>query len=42
MQYRAGMNGEAAQAYRAALALHPAPAERLYLEHRLARLVLGG
>lgn len=35
---RAGLTGDAAGAYRAALALNPAPAERLYLERRLAKL----
>ena len=35
---RAGLKAEAAEAYAAALALGPAPAERLYLERRLARL----
>jgi RNA polymerase sigma-70 factor (ECF subfamily) len=35
---KAGREAEAAQALRAALALHPAPAERLFLERRLASL----
>ncbi|WP_310542569.1 DUF6596 domain-containing protein [Phenylobacterium sp.] len=35
---RAGLTEDAAAAYRAALALGPAPAERLYLERRLAAL----
>ena len=35
---RAGLTGDAAAAYRAALALNPALAERLYLQRRLARL----
>ncbi|MDO8324598.1 MAG: RNA polymerase sigma factor [Phenylobacterium sp.] len=35
---RAGLTGDAAAAYHAALALGPAPAERLYLERRLAAL----
>ena len=35
---RAGLTGEAAAAYHAALALTPAPAERLYLQRRLAAL----
>ena len=35
---RVGRPGEAAQALRAALALDPAPAERLWLERRLAEL----
>ena len=35
---RAGLKGDAAVAYHAALALDPAPAERLYLQRRLARL----
>ena len=35
---RAGLTGDAAAAYRATLALGPAPAERLYLERRLAAL----
>lgn len=35
---RAGLKADAAGAYRAALALNPAPAERLYLERRLAGL----
>ena len=35
---RAGHAAEAAHAYRAALALNPPPAERLYLERRLAAL----
>ena len=34
----AGRGGEAADALRAALALNPAPAERLFLERRLAKL----
>lgn len=37
---RAGRRPEAAQAYRAALALGPAPAERLYLERRLREVDL--
>ncbi len=36
----AGLAADAAGAYRAALALKPAPAERLYLERRLAGLAL--
>lgn len=36
----AGLLADAASAYRAALALKPAPAERRYLEHRLAGLAL--
>ena len=32
---KAGREGEAADALKAALALHPAPAERLFLERRL-------
>lgn len=36
----AGLLADAAGAYRAALALKPAPAERRYLEHRLAGLAL--
>ncbi|MDP3745827.1 MAG: RNA polymerase sigma factor [Phenylobacterium sp.] len=39
---RAGRSAEAAEAYRAALDLSPAPAERLYLERRLATLASGG
>jgi RNA polymerase sigma-70 factor (ECF subfamily) len=35
---KAGRAGEAAQALRAALALDPAPAERLFLARRLAEL----
>jgi len=35
---RVGLKGDAVAAYRAALALGPAPAERLYLERRLAGL----
>ncbi|MFN3511650.1 MAG: RNA polymerase sigma factor [Phenylobacterium sp.] len=35
---RAGLKSDAAGAYRAALALQPAPAERLYLQRRLAGL----
>lgn len=35
---RAGLTGDAAGAYRAALALSPAPAERRYLQRRLAAL----
>jgi RNA polymerase sigma-70 factor (ECF subfamily) len=35
---KAGRNAEAAEALRAALALQPAPAERLFLERRLAGL----
>ena len=35
---RGGLKADAAGAYRAALALKPAPAERLYLERRLAGL----
>jgi RNA polymerase sigma-70 factor, ECF subfamily len=35
---KAGRETEAAEALRAALALHPAPAERLFLERRLAAL----
>jgi RNA polymerase sigma-70 factor (ECF subfamily) len=35
---KAGRDDEAAAALRAALALHPAPAERLFLERRLAAL----
>jgi RNA polymerase sigma-70 factor (ECF subfamily) len=35
---RAGLTGDAAAAYHAALALGPAPAERLYLQRRLAAL----
>src|SRR5207302_8651256 len=34
----AGREAEAATALKAALALHPAPAERLFLERRLAAL----
>ena len=37
---KAGRDGEAAEALRAALALAPAPAERMFLEHRLTRLTL--
>lgn len=36
----AGLAADAASAYRAALSLKPAPAERLYLERRLAGLAL--
>jgi RNA polymerase sigma-70 factor (ECF subfamily) len=36
----AGRDAEAAQALKAALALHPAPAERLFLERRLAALAI--
>jgi RNA polymerase sigma-70 factor (ECF subfamily) len=35
---RAGRDGDAAEALKAALSLHPAPAERLFLERRLAAL----
>jgi RNA polymerase sigma-70 factor (ECF subfamily) len=35
---KAGRDAEAAEALRAALALGPAPAERMFLEHRLIRL----
>ena len=35
---KAGRDAEAAQALRAALALNPAPAERMFLEHRLIHL----
>ncbi|WP_372783825.1 RNA polymerase sigma factor [Phenylobacterium sp.] len=35
---KAGRDAEAAEALKAALALHPAPAERLFLERRLAAL----
>ena len=34
----AGREAEAAEALKAALALHPAPAERLFLQRRLAAL----
>jgi RNA polymerase sigma-70 factor, ECF subfamily len=41
LSMKAGRTADARTAYRAGLVLKPAPAERLYLEHRLRALDAG-